>query len=704
MRGESTLAANTCDQCGLPFGRGGTTRSKNGIVLHFCCYGCSFTYSVIGEKGEAGLAGLFLARLGFAAFLSVNIMLLSWVIYDQQWITFGIEPEVLPYLEKLLFVLATPVMLVVGFPFFRNAVLDLRKLRFSMDSLIALGSFAAYGFSTYQVFSGGMHVYFDTGTMVIVLVTTGRYLESNAKIRSATAIKQLLALQPDVARVVHGEKEVLIPTGEVAVGRMLKVLPGERIPLDGTVAEGLTSVNESILSGESLPSTKRVGEHVFAATTNIEGTILVRVTASVKDTVHLKLVRLMEEAQRSRAPIQQSVDRISGVFIPLVTTVGLLTFGGWTLVAGVDVALLHALSVLVVACPCALGIGTPLAATIALGRAAEHGVLVRSPAVLERLAETRVVAFDKTGTLTKGELSPSNLYTERDEREFLSYLASIEKSSEHSLSKGVLSLAEERDVPILQVRNVVTVPGLGIKGELRANGGWKTVLVGNRVMLEQSEASFSEELLRMEAQLVADQEGIGTVIYVGWDGAVHGFMGMRDSIRQTARDVVRRLHEQGISTVLLSGDSLEATRSVARSVAIEQAFGKLLPQQKLEFIQFLRPRGTTMMVGDGINDAPSLAAADIGVTLGSATDIAKESADVTILGDHLEKIPKLLRYAAKTLSTIRWNLFWAFAYNSVGVALAVAGLLEPILAALAMLGSSLFIIVNSRRLSKASIE
>lgn len=696
MTNNSSSSIQTCDQCGLPYGRGGVARPSNGTTLHFCCYGCSFTNVIVGEKGEAGSAGLFLARLGFAAFLSMNIMALSWVIYDQKWATFGIEPEILPYLEKLLFVTATPIMLFIGYPYVRIALREIRSLRFSMDSLIALGSFAAYGFSTYQVFVGGRGIYFDTATTTLVLVTAGRYLEATAKIRTADAIKKLMDLQPDIARAIRGKKEQQVPTGEVSLGEKIKILPGERVPLDGILLQGRTTINESALTGESLPRSKAVGDAVFAATVNGEGAILVRVTARQQETVHAHTVRLMEEAQRSRSPLQQSVDKISGIFIPLVVGISAVTFVGWIFFASVDIALLHALTVLVVACPCALGIGTPLANAIAIGYSAGQGILVRSGGALEKLARTNIVAFDKTGTLTKGEFIVSEFRSE-DEKLFLPYLASLEQSSEHPLSKAIVSFAEKKKVGFFETRNVTAVPGVGIKGEIKVRGGWKFVYAGTREMLEQAGLKFSKKLFSQSSLSTPDTQ---TIVYAGWDGVAQGYVQLQDSLRQNAKEVVQTLHQAGISTALLSGDAEHVTQHLAQSISIQQAYGKLLPNNKLEILGSLKSNGVTVMVGDGINDAPSLAAADIGITLGSATDIAKESADVTILGDHLEKIPWLIRFAHRTLAIIRWNLFWAFGYNAVGIALAVTGILQPVLAAVAMVVSSLFIIINSRRLSR----
>ena len=693
MNMESRVSdVHVCDQCGLPFGAGGLRRFVGGVELSFCCHGCSFTNSVIGERGEAGNAGLFLARLGFAAFLSMNIMALSWVLYDKKWITLGLEPDMIPSLEKLLFVLSLPIMILVGYPFLRNAVKDMRAIRLSMDTLIALGSFAAFLFSSYRVFAGGGGVYFDTATMTIVLVTAGRYVEATAKLRTSNAIRALMELQPDKARVLRRRKELMVPTTYVSVGESVRVLPGERIPLDGVILEGSTSVNESMMTGESLPRSKRRGDRVFGATVNVEGAITVRVTAPRGETAHALIVRLIEKAQRSRSPIQLMVDRMSGVFIPTVIGIAAVTFVIWMNRSSSETALLHALTVLVVSCPCALGIGTPLAAAIAIGKCAEEGILVRSTGIFEKLAATKNMAFDKTGTLTTGALRILKIHAPDDKNEFLSVLASLEKRSEHPAGKSIVRYAEENQVPIVESRDVRTVAGLGLEGTVKIRGRWEKVFAGNRQFVSKRLNASQNQLRKF-----ADTGG-QAIIFAGWGGKVRGVVALGDSPRANAKGMIEDLQRSGITTALLSGDSDEASKALAATVSISRAYGELLPAKKLEILRKLKESGVTVMVGDGINDAPSLSAADVGITLGSATDVAKESADVTIVGDHLEKIPLLVRFAEQTVDIIQWNLFWAFAYNAAGIALAAAGVLEPVLAAVAMLASSLFIIVNSRRL------
>ena len=686
---------HVCSQCGLSYGRGGVTTSRGEATLHFCCYGCSFTHSVLGEQGEAASANLFLIRLGIAAFLAMNVMALSWAIYDKQWIALGMDEDALPFLAKLLFVFSLPIMIIAGYPFVRNAIAEVRSLRLSMDSLIALGTIAAFGFSSVQAFTGGDRLYFDTATMTLVLVTAGRYLEATAKVRASIAIRQLLQLQPDVARVLKDGKEEIVPTSQVPPGSEIKVLPGERVPLDGVITHGTTSVDDAFLTGESLPKPKKVGDELFAATVNIDGVVTLRVSAAQEESLHSRIVRLMEQAQQSRSPIQQTVDRISGLFIPIVIGIAALTFAAWWQIAGVEEALLHGLTVLVVACPCALGIGAPVATATAIGFAAECGVLIRSSETLEKLADTKVVAFDKTGTLTNAELAVNAFSSTTNGEEALSIAASLEQNSEHPIGQAIVRYARKRGATLREVRNAKAFPGKGIRGDVLINGEWKEVIVGTRELFP-SYTSLDD--------LANESHTVGTRVYIGWNDKIRASAELSDSIRKNAVETIEQLHSRKIETALLSGDSEKVTKQLADVVGIANAYGRLFPHDKFRILQSLKSRGVTVMVGDGINDAPSLAAADVGITLGSATDIAKESADVTIVGNHLDRIPWLISYSKKTLHTIYWNLLWAFGYNAVGIALAVVGILQPVMAAGAMVVSSVFIIGNSMRLKPGPDE
>ncbi len=688
-----------CDQCGIPYAKGGVGKDHEGRRLHFCCYGCSFTHSIVGEEGESGTASLFLIRLGFSALLSMNVMLFSWVFYADQWHGWGIEPEAIPYVGMFLFVLSTPVILLVGYPFLKNGIKEILSRHLSMDSLIALGSLAAYGYSTREVFTGGDDVYFDTATMIIVLVTFGRYLEATAKVKSTNAIRQLLDLVPDDVRLLINDEERIVPAQEVSTGSTIRVLPGEYIPLDGIILEGDTSVNEAILTGESVPHARSKGDEVYAGTVNIDGVIKIQTTAESEETVHARIVRLMEEAQKTRSPLQKMVDKISAIFIPLVILIAILTFTGWTLMTSFDIALMYALAVLVVACPCALGIGSPIAAAVSIGRSAAGGVLVKSAGAMERIGKTRIAVFDKTGTLTSGEFAVIFVKTaNQNENQLVSAVASLERDSLHPLSKSIVRFARGEQSEWFDTRGVTAVPGQGIKGQVKLNGEWKQLFAGNKNFLDAQGYSISEDFIS------TIQEKEATLIYAGWDNEIKGIIGLQDVIHESAYSTVRQLHQMNIKTILLSGDRKAIAQKVGQELGIEETHGELLPQQKIDYIHSLREKTKGIaMIGDGINDAPSLAAADTGITLASATDIAKENADITILGAQLDKIPWLISLSKKTRRIISWNLIWAFGYNSIAILFAVFGFLQPIIAAFAMIISSLLVIGNSMRLKGMKI-
>jgi P-type Cu2+ transporter len=688
----------TCAQCGLPFVAGGVKRNIDGNTFHFCCYGCSFTNSLTGETGEGGTAAMFLLRLGISAFLSMNVMLFSWIIYAEHWHGFGIEEEAIPYIGMLLFVLSTPVILLVGFPFLRNGVRELISRHLSMDSLIALGSVAAYAYSTYEVFTGGDHVYFDTATMIIVLVTAGRYLEATAKVHSTQAIKKMLDLVPDEVRVIEDSTASVKPARFVTVGSIIRVLPGEYIPLDGVISEGTTSVQESFLTGESIPRSRSAGDEVFAGTVNIDGSVLIRTIAASDQTVHAKIVRLMEEAQRTRSPLQKMVDRIAGIFIPVVILTSLTTLTVWSFVGPFDRALMYALAVLVVACPCALGIGSPIAAAVSIGRAATQGILIKSADVMERVGKTRVAVFDKTGTLTRGVFSVVDIWAIQDSEIFLRIIASVESGSEHPLAVGIQQYIQEQSFDLYPSKNVTVTPGLGIRGEIFYGDSWHEVLVGNKRFMRENGIPLngSPDLL--------EEPGGATLVYGAWKGILRGWIALTDTVQPAAKDAIGDLHRLSIRTVLVSGDRDEIVQRTAAEVGIKEAYGQQLPADKINLIESLRSsEDGIMMIGDGINDAPALAAADIGVTFSEATDIAKESADIAILGTQLRNIPWIIRLSGKTRRVISWNLIWAFGYNIAAIIFAAFGYLQPILAALAMIISSIMVIGNSMRLKGMKI-
>jgi heavy metal translocating P-type ATPase len=659
--------------------------------MHFCCSGCAVTHTILGASAEEGESALFLARLGFAGFLSMNIVAVSWMVYDNGFATFGLTADVLPAFEALLFVLSIPVMLLVGIPFARAALKELRTFSLSTDSLIAVGSFSAFFFSTYQLATGGRGIYYDTATMTLVLVTLGRYIEATAKGRAHHSIRELLELQPATARILRDAGEETVAAASVHIGDTIRVLAGERIPLDGVVRNGKASIDESALTGESNPRTRGRGDTALAATLALDGSIDIEVRAETNESAHAQAIRLLEEARGSRSSLQLVVDRISAVFLPSVILLSIGSTVVWSFFIPVEQAFINGLTVLVVSCPCALGIGTPLALTYALHRAAKEGVLIRAHAIIERLSSVRHLLFDKTGTITTGRPSVRSWHSDDELSDVQRFLSSLESHSVHPIGKGIVRSSAIPSGDLLPVRNVNTLPGQGIEGEVLIREKWTRVRIIHAHDPQERE-NFSRFVSGDRAPRGDESEILAYI-----DGKPYALIRIADTIREDAGATISSLHRSGYKTALLSGDDARAVTFVAEATRIPHAYGELLPAQKLDHIRSFGVSAPTAMVGDGINDAPSLAAAHVGIAMAGGTDIAKENADVVIVGDRLSRIPWLIAHARRTVGVIRWNLFWAFGYNIVAIVLALAGLLQPVLAAGAMVLSSISIIVHSSR-------
>lgn len=666
----------------------------------FCCYGCYLAYQIVGEKGEEGEASWNLIKLGLGVFLSMNAMMFNLVLY------FGdlheLSSDLLPILHYLLFILSTLVMGFLGLPFLYSAWRSLRQASFTMDSLIAVGAFSAYFYSSYITFTRQQGVYFDTGNMILVLVTLGRFLEAKAKASTSDSIRKFLQLGASEATILKDGKELKIPVQDIQVGDLLKVLPGEKIPVDGKIIEGETSVDESMLTGESRPVPKGKGDRVFGATLNREGYILMKATHVGQDTVLSQIIRLMEEAQLSRAPIQNLVDKISNLFVPVILSIALITFGVWFSRGNLEAALLNSLAVLLISCPCALGIATPMVTCISIGRAAREGILIRTGKILEKLPRLQFIFFDKTGTLTQGKMTLSSWLVDPshqacDETQLLTIAASLEACSEHSLGKSIVEAARQRNLSLYKVLEFKVKPGMGIQGRIL----WKenpVVYLGNERYFQENNLTLSETLLAEKERL----QSMGkTVIFCAWQGKAQGLLSFSDEVREEAYQAIKACRQLGLEVSVLSGDHPLVAYEVGKKLNISKVYAPLLPSEKAKEIQKVQSQGYIVaMVGDGINDAPALAQADVGIALGSGTDLAKETADISILGGDLRKIPWAIEMASVAYRKIQENLFWAFIYNVVGIALAALGILTPVLSAGMMVISSLCVIGNSLRLQK----
>ncbi|MBI4271806.1 MAG: copper-translocating P-type ATPase [Candidatus Rokubacteria bacterium] len=622
-------------------------------------------------------------------------------------------PWVPPALREpwLLFALTTPVQFWVGWQFHRGFLHDLRYRTASMSTLVSIGTGAAYVFSVAvtlwpHVFTGhGAVTYYDVSAVVITLVVLGRWLEARARGRTSEAIRRLVSLAPRTARVVRDGREVDVPTAEVAVGDRVRIRPGERIPVDGVVTEGASAVDESMLTGESLPVEKAPEANVYAGTVNRTGSFVFRAARVGSETTLARIIKLVEQAQGSRAPIQRLADRVAAVFVPIVLGIAALTFAVWWLLgpepAGL-MALTSAVAVLVIACPCAMGLATPTAIMVGTGRGAEFGVLIKSAAALELLHRCDTIVFDKTGTLTVGRPSVTDVIPVEGvaEDEVLALAAAAEQGSEHPLGEAIVTRAKERGLALPPVAEFRTVPGQGIDAMAPAG----RVLLGNRTLMDMR--GIEVGALAERAQALA-QEG-KTAMYLALAGRPLGLVAAADVLKPEAAAAVAALRGLGLGVVMLTGDSAATAAAIARQAGVERVLAEVLPEDKTREIQRLQTEGRrVVMVGDGINDAPALAQADVGIAMGSGTDVAIEAADVTLMRGDLRGAVAAVELSRRTIRVIKENLVWAFGYNAVLIPVAAGVLyplwgvlLSPILAGAAMAFSSVSVVTNSLRLKR----
>ena len=605
-----------------------------------------------------------------------------------------------------LFLLVTPVQFIGGWGFYKGAWNALRNRAINMDLLIALGTTVAYLYSVAVLFFPQVlpvkveerDVYFEVSAVIIAFVLLGKYMEEIIKKHSSAAVRKLLDLKPATAHVVRDGTEMEVPAESVMVGEFVVVKPGEKIPTDGDVVEGASAVDESMLTGESMPVEKRPGTSVIGGTLNRTGMFKFRATKVGSETALAQIIKMVEDAQGSTAPIQRIADQVTAYFVPAVVGTAFLAFFGWWLAGSFPQGLLAFIAVLIIACPCALGIATPAALMVGVGRGAQAGILIRGGEILEKAEKLNAVVFDKTGTLTKGEPNVTDVlaFGGHAEDEVLRVAASLEMGSEHPLGEAIVRGAQQRGLQLALIAGFEAVPGHGVRGTIEG----RSVLLGNRRLLrrENIAAPGVEDAM---SRLESDGK---TAMLLAIDGGLAGVIAVADTLKPEAAEAVSQLKSQNIQVVMLTGDNQRTAQAIARQLGIDTVIAEVLPSDKARHIKDLQGHGKVVaMVGDGVNDAPALATADIGIAIGSGSDVAKETGGIILVKNDVRDVVTGIRLSAATMRTIKRNLFWAFIYNAVGVPIAALGLLNPIIAAAAMALSSLSVIVNSALLRRARL-
>lgn len=680
-------------------------RDVGGRAYYFCSENCVRTFEAPEAELKSmkrrvtialtGVLALAIFRAAVFLGLAAGATVLTWVpIPWLPWFTWGVW----------LFIITTPIMIFGGKGFFVGAWHAIKNRVANMDLLIALGTSTAYIYSAFVVFFPGVlpveekNVYFEVSAIIIAFVLLGKYMEEIIKKRSSAAIRKLLDLKPQTAKVTRDGVETEIPAESVMVDEIVVVRPGEKIPTDGIVTEGHSSVDEKMLTGESVPVEKKTGDDVIGGTINKVGSFKFRATRIGADTTLSQIIKLVEEAQTSSSQIQRLADKVASFFVPAVIGVAFLSAIVWVLIGNTTMALLSFVAVLIIACPCALGIATPAALMVGVGKGAELGILIRGAEYLERAEKLNTVVFDKTGTLTKGEPEVTEIVSVNSvsESEIIQLAAIAEKGSEHPLAEAILKRANMTGLAIPDAEAFEAIPGHGVK--VTSQG--KEILIGNRRLMKDFDIGIQDK----ETVISGLEEKGNTVMLVARDKKFIGLIAVADTLKENAEGVVKGLKAEGIQVVMLTGDNEKTARAIGAKVGIERIVANVLPGEKSKVIKELQAEGKVVaMVGDGINDSPALAQADIGIAIGSGSDVAKETGGIILVRDDLMDVIKSIKLSRKTMRKIKQNLFWAFIYNAVGIPIAAFGLLNPIIAAAAMALSSLSVVTNSALLKGVRI-
>jgi P-type Cu+ transporter len=648
----------------------------------------------------------FFTRLLIGGVMVLHDMIIGAGIYAREifgWVTPESQPLV-DFFQVMMLVTSIPVLILLGLPILRAGLASLLRGQPNIHTLITIGTFSAFGLSVRNLMAGHGGLYFDTATMLIFLVSIGRWLEMQAHKSSNQAVARLLEQIPDEATIVTAEGDKVVRASELRAGQRVRVRPGEKFPVDGLIATGEGDVDESLLTGEPRPVTQRAGNAVQAGTLSLDGGFEIIATAVGDSTTAGQIGRLLHEALWNRSPLERLADKLSAWMTPIALSLAAIAFLFWNHQSGLETGLLVALSVLLIACPCALGLATPLTLWLSLGRAAEAGVILRSTSALERLAKVEKIFFDKTGTLTKLPMRVREVFVSSSpallpmgegvgvrEKDFLQIVGSVENESEHPLAKAIVEHVKADQIEIFKPNSFKAIPGMGVTAELPITNNKLPIVIGNERLLSQQGLTISNEIKQhAEAMREAGQ----VVVFAGWDGQVQGLVGLGETVREEAREVLNQLGARGLTLGVLTGDEERAGRRWEEALAIPVKAG-LSPDEKMSHLV-----GHTAMIGDGINDGPALAASSIGLAMNHGTDVARTAADVVLMRDDLRIVPWLFDLSKTTMRRVKENLGWAFIYNILGVGLAMAGLMQPVFAALAMVMSSIFVTVNATRMNR----
>ena len=685
----------------------GLTAERSGRSYYFCSPACKRTFEDPERELKSmrtrvaialtGVLALAILRAGAFIALAAGATIMTWVpIPALPWFTWGVW----------LFILVTPVQFIGGWSFYVGSWTAIRTRSINMDVLIALGTTVAYVYSVAVIFFPEVlpvkveerDVYFEVSAVIIAFVLLGKYMEEIIKTRSSAAVRKLMDLRPAVAHVVRDGAEMEVPAESIMAGETVVVRPGERIPTDGEVVEGSSSVDESMLTGESMPVDKSPGSKVIGGTLNRSGMLQCCATRVGRDTALAQIIKLVEEAQASTAQVQRIADQVTGYFVPAVVVVAFAAFFGWWLAGDFPQALLAFIAVLIISCPCALGVATPAALMVGVGKGAEAGILIRGAEVLERARKLDTVVFDKTGTLTRGEPNVTDVIAvDGSDSDVLRLAAAVEVGSEHPLGEAIVRAARHKNFDLPPVNGFEALAGHGIRGS--AVG--RQILLGNRRLFQRE----GIEIAAAEEAMVRLEMAGKTAMLVGADHRLIGIIAVADTLKPEAKETVAALRQEGIEVVLLTGDNRRTAEAIGRELGIDRVIAEVLPGDKAKTIKDLQSQGKIVaMVGDGVNDAPALATADIGIAIGSGSDVAKETGGIILIKDDVRAVVLAIRLSRLTLRKIKQNLFWAFIYNTIGIPVAALGLLNPIIAAAAMALSSLSVIANSALLKRTRLS